>query len=338
MRPMTEEDNWDPQAIYDYPAVGRCIYCGATRYDEHTVTLRDEHIVPLGIHGQEYLPEASCRSCEGITGRWEQIWQRGNIDPIRQHFGLQDKRRQKRREKEGKTSMPVYHPKGRTLIPWQDYPAIPVFPVLGAPRLFNPLPPFHHPEYRYNLAKEQMSIMASRYNLHQFTTLKLDTWAFMRVLAKIAHAYTVAILGLGSFIPLLPNYIIGDNDGARHFYVGSDLDIEPQTDLLHDFRFEPATVEQWEFIVLRIRLFANLGAPTYRVVSGLYPAPTKPLELQLAEAGILSSPLGIGAPYRSGLPIPAGLWDPNAPSLRGAPAQPPQRYTHAKITLTVRNK
>jgi len=331
---MSDEDNWDPQAVYEYPAVGRCIYCGATRYDKDSATLKPEHIVPLGIYGQEYLPEASCKSCERVTGRWEQIWQRGNIDPVRQVFGLQDKRRQRKREKEGKTSMPVYHRKGHTMIPWQDYPATPAFPILGAPRLFNPMPPFPKPDYRYNLLQDQMRGMFTKYNMREFTTLKLDTWAFMRVLAKIAHAYTVAILTLDRFMPLLPNYIIGDNDGARHFYVGSDMNIEPQTDLLHDLKFESATVEQWEFIVVRIRLFANLGMPTYRVVSGLYLEPTKPLELQLAEAGALHSPLGIGAPYRSGLPTPQGLWDPTAPSLRGVPSQPPQRFAHVKIKLT----
>ncbi|MBN9089168.1 MAG: hypothetical protein J0J01_19860 [Reyranella sp.] len=227
--------------------------------------------------------------------------------------------------------MPVFHEGGKTLIPWHDYPAIPIFPILGAPRLFNPMPPFAVPEMRFNLVEDQLHTMADKYNLRQFNTLRLDTWAFMRVLAKIAHAYTVAILGLDGFIPLLPNYIIGDNDGARHFYVGSDLSLEPQTDLLHDLKFEEATVEQWEFIVLRIRLFANLQSPTYRVVSGLYQRPAKPLELQLAEAGVLHTPSRTHAPYRSSLPIPAGLWDRDAPSLRGEPLRPPLRYAHARV-------
>jgi hypothetical protein len=318
-----------------YPPVGMCIYCGATRYDDQVEALSDEHILPLGLAGEDVLPAASCRKCQTITGRWEQRW--GNIDPVRQLYGLQNRRRQRRREREGRTTIDVFVPPHgkRRPIPWQDYPATPILPFWGAPRLFNPAPPFEKPNLWWRMLERQTPNMAWKYNIWQFNTVPLDIWALMRVLAKIAHAYTAAAFGIDGFVAILPNYIIGDNDGARHFYVGSELNLEPESELLHRYEFEPPTVEQWEFIVVRLRLFANLGAPTFRVVSGYHLEPTKPLELQLAEANALHSPLGMPAHYRAGLPIPEGPWDPTAPCLRGEPSRPPLRHAHAKVTLTL---
>lgn len=318
----------------EYAPVGRCIYCGATRYDKDTADLADEHIVPSGLGGSTLLRAASCKRCERITGQWEQRWLRGNLDPIRQEWKLQNARRQRRREKDQRTTIPLFHPTTatRTHIPAEEYPATLILPHLGAPRLFNPMPPEEDPRIWIRNQQHKIDAIGQKYGVREYATVSVDLWAVMRVLAKIAHAYTVAELGLDGFTPILPNYIIGDNDGARHFYVGSDLTLAPDVpgELISIVNEEP-TVEQWDFIVIRIRLFGNLGGPTYRVVSGYRLKPTKPLELQLAEANALRSPLGMPAHYRAGLPIPPGLWDPRAPCLRGVLSRKPARHYRVKI-------
>src|SRR6266853_1676428 len=58
--------------ITRYGSVGRCIYCGATRYSAAEVRpLSDEHIVPEGLSGTLVLPRASCRRCAKTTGQIE---------------------------------------------------------------------------------------------------------------------------------------------------------------------------------------------------------------------------------------------------------------------------
>src|SRR5262245_13319334 len=52
-------------ATVNYPAVGRCIYCGSTD------SLSDEHIVPFSLGGKLVLRKASCKKCQDITGAFE---------------------------------------------------------------------------------------------------------------------------------------------------------------------------------------------------------------------------------------------------------------------------
>jgi hypothetical protein len=47
------------------PRIGRCIYCGSTE------NLSKEHIVPLGLGGEDVLYDASCGWCRDATSRIE---------------------------------------------------------------------------------------------------------------------------------------------------------------------------------------------------------------------------------------------------------------------------
>ena len=52
-----------------YPAVGRCIYCGATEPPLGARRFTDEHIIPLALGGNLILQEASCTDCAAIINR-----------------------------------------------------------------------------------------------------------------------------------------------------------------------------------------------------------------------------------------------------------------------------
>jgi hypothetical protein len=70
-----------------FPPVGRCIYCGATRYSiDDARPLADEHIIPFALNGDYVLPEASCRQCERTTGQFEQVALRGILRGARVLF------------------------------------------------------------------------------------------------------------------------------------------------------------------------------------------------------------------------------------------------------------
>ena len=95
--------------------------------------------------------------------------------------------------------------------------------------------------------------------------------AFSRLLAKIAHCYAVAEYGLNNFEPLLPDLILGKPSPLGHL-VGDGFLEEPPEDFLHQIKLITMRVFEAYFLVAEIRLFANLGAPRYRVAVGRFDA------------------------------------------------------------------
>ena len=117
-----------------------------------------------------------------------------------------------------------------------------------------------------------LDVLRWRYGLTDFGLPSLDTDALCRVLAKIAHSYAVAELGLGGFTPLLREFIRGEG-GDRFRYVGGEFKPGAPGAGLHEIGFEQGVTG---YLVVRIRLFASLGAPVYRVVVGLPLNPEAP--------------------------------------------------------------
>jgi hypothetical protein len=75
-----------------YPAVGRCIYCGA-----YSNKLQDEHIIPFGLAGNLLvLPKASCRTCASITGKIEHYCLRETLGNFRIKIGAPTRRPKER--------------------------------------------------------------------------------------------------------------------------------------------------------------------------------------------------------------------------------------------------
>jgi hypothetical protein len=95
------------------------------------------------------------------------------------------------------------------------------------------------------------------------------------VLAKIAHSYMAAEVGLKNVKSYLTDFIrrtFSDEDEslAPYTYVGGSPLIEPESDSLHEIGWAPVGHGYLIYVVVRIRLFANLGTPTYYVVPGYF--------------------------------------------------------------------
>jgi len=88
---------------------------------------------------------------------------------------------------------------------------------------------------------------------------------FFRLVAKIAHAFAVAELGMGSFVPfLIP--IIRDADTSNSVqYIGGLKATEPATTGLHELSFD---YSRSDVVAVRIRLLSALETPTYYVAVG----------------------------------------------------------------------
>jgi hypothetical protein len=97
----------------------------------------------------------------------------------------------------------------------------------------------------------------------------LDNHMFSRMIAKIAHSYAVAELGIHSFQPVLLDLILGKSD-TPFYWVGGDMTVSPpELTVLHKLFLKIETVRGIEYVVAYITLFSFFGVPEYRVVVGI---------------------------------------------------------------------
>ena len=93
---------------------------------------------------------------------------------------------------------------------------------------------------------------------------------FARFLAKIAHVYAVAELGLDAFKPVLVNAILDKPPMLLSYYVGgpiSDRTEKEQVDL-HELEIFRYPFDGRQLVIVRIQLFAFYNFPAYELVVG----------------------------------------------------------------------
>jgi hypothetical protein len=254
-----------------YEPVGKCIYCGIDRYaPDSTRALGLEHIIPEGLNGELLLPNASCRDCERRINEAEQHLLKGTLLGCRTYLGLRTKRPKDRPEK-----LPLYdtsvEPPRRVMIPAEDFPACMLLVRLGVPlSLTNGKTQEPHMRPWACFFRDTQPILAEKYGIKSYSPPAINTRNLARMLAKIAHAYAVAELGLGGFEPLLPEFILGKRDVNDIFlFVGGDHELEPPAADLHEISIVPRPIIEGGYLAqVRVRLFARFGAPTYYVVVG----------------------------------------------------------------------
>jgi hypothetical protein len=242
-----------------YQPVNRCIYCGATE-----VKLTNEHILMYALGGREVLPKASCRPCAVVTGQIEQFVARDMWGGFRVMSGMQSRNNKKK----AVTNYPLIvqaldEIPRRILIPVKEMPGALVFPKL-------PLPVFLTGQ-----AFDTYDAIGTIFNadeLHKYAGQRMhlppiNLQLFARFLAKIAHAFATAELGIGNFTPLLSEVILGRHPQPSHFIgsLNADLPAEENTYrmTLIDFPYESHTYK-----AVTLRLFGMFGMPEYIVITG----------------------------------------------------------------------
>lgn len=273
-RPLPRLKGYLPDHIsHTFEAVGTCIYCGATR------DLSDEHIIPLGLGGRFVLPQASCPTCSRITSEFERTCLRRMYGPLRLLYDLPSRRSTKRPET---LNLKVKYAPDQdwTYVPvrLERYPFLVTFPYLGMPRMMtkgaladSPGPvtsrlwirgasPEHDFKQLLQSLTEELGVCSLMPESHAEVT------AFCKLLAKIAHAYAIAELGFESVKSVVAPFIVTETlDHCLH-YIGSQDSDEPPTDQLHEL--EVAQRLSDSLLIVKIRLLAKLGTPTYYVVVG----------------------------------------------------------------------
>lgn len=255
-----------------YDPVGKCIYCGSATWSSNKDRkLGDEHIVPEGIGGNLVLPEASCKKCEGITSACELEWLRGSLYVARVQKGLGKKK------KRSPISIPLEVERNgqatSTNVPIEKFPAMAVTLKFGPPGILagstpqqkvlsggvalGILPTFGQMLNPY-LAQGKVTFVPPRKGA---TSTHLG-----RILAKIAHSYVVAELGLDGFDPYLNKIILGTDTSYLPHYVGGNDELPDPIASVFEISLD---VNEVSLCVVKIRLLADLkGMPEYLVVAG----------------------------------------------------------------------
>jgi hypothetical protein len=254
--------------ITRYPPAGRCIYCGATRYSGAEVRpLGDEHIIAEGLSGTLILPRASCRRCEKQTAKIEVNVLRGILWAPRTVMRLRTKR-----PKERPTSFPTMAQIGgqdvKINLPIEDYPTMLFFPRVGPPGILVGRPRDQADMRQMWMYKMNLNAHSfAKYGIQSMASAVMDVQRVSQMFAKIAHCYATACYGIDGFTPLLLDHILGDGKFPYHFLGGTD-DERSAGNVLHELSDELIEANGTVYLLARIRLFANLGAPTYVVVTG----------------------------------------------------------------------
>lgn len=199
-----------PQTLRVAP-VGSCIYCGTSEG-----RLTEEHIIPKGLGGTLVLPQASCDACARVTSQFEMRVLRGFMDRGRQAMGIKGRKTHKRAAagKLTQTLIQADESLVKLEVPWDEGLKIMHLPVFLPPRFLDPQrPPDPGTEKLEVMALDTIHFGLENGKLVRESQAqgvrfddRMDVWAFVRLLAKIAHGYHVAVNGAFPLreSPLLP--------------------------------------------------------------------------------------------------------------------------------------
>jgi hypothetical protein len=228
--------------------VGRCIYCA------DGVGEGDEHIIPYSLNGTQILPRASCHDCERITSYIDGFAAREVFYQVRSSDGMQTR-----------TGLPDEFPvilnfsdgrQERVMVPADIHPATLVLPRFEPPGLLSGRKPDGNFRFQRTAWMRESDAFdefkRSRGAISAEVDVSIKPQQLSRVLAKIAHSFAVAQLGLGGFTPLLLDLI--HKRAVENAPVGSDpTRPPPAVGVMHEL----SIVSHETFVVVRIRLFAS---------------------------------------------------------------------------------
>lgn len=247
------------------PPVGYCIYCKASE-----VRLTTEHPIPNAWGGRLELPASSCETCQKIINEeFEQECLRVLFGTLRQKEGM---RGTKKRLKPS-TSAIIMDKDGnerRVFAPAKDLPGVILLPLFSGP--FCPegksgIPPYDMKMWHASIP-EEVDTFLKKHGGVRIKTPELNVLKFSRFLAKVAHSMAVAACGTEAFEPFLPELILGRDDDITRV-MGAFFE-PPSHPSRHFFNFGliAGPLPDERLLMTDISLFANMGAPRYRVVVG----------------------------------------------------------------------
>lgn len=254
-------------AIYQSP--GKCIYCG-----EDKKRLTDEHIVPLSLNGTMIFRDASCECCNSITKKFEEVVAHDLMGTFRVRYGIRTRHPKKR----PKTfPLNVKNADGTTTrkeVPVSEYPAVAMLFRLDKCNYLLGRPPFD-PRFDWipvpYMDHDHLKDALRNHAWDGVTAKRMAINEFARMLAKIGHSFAVAEVGLAAFRPLATDIIRGRASNYGYL-VGGSMDLLPAVKDAGDHELALGVRQKSGAlnydVVVSIRLFQQMGSPSYHVVVG----------------------------------------------------------------------
>src|SRR5262249_100631 len=152
--------------------------------------------------------------------------------PTRKQLGLKS-----RRKKTGRLTVRYSYPDGTLIdeeIDVAEFPPLYIGFRWPAPGILLGRAPNNHFTGELIVRCNTAQIQAHATETQAFRIGRVGPHHFARMLAKIAHAFTVAKYGIDAFDPLLPPLILGESDQAPYFVGGDGSGPPPhQPNILH---------------------------------------------------------------------------------------------------------
>ena len=230
-------------------------------------------MVPAGLGGEVQLLGGSCVKHQKSTGSMEGYVLGKLLGGYRGGAGYP--KRKKKRWKDP-ISLDVTFTDGTIgkidVLP-RDMPRAICLPTMPAPRLLTGLPPLKDDEEIHGsgfwMSRDDAAIkrFAKKHGVRTAEFGNVDPEAWERLLMKIAHCYAVYEYGPDGFHDFLVPYILGDKSQLNHFVggVGPNDELKTRRKIMLAINIDERNGQ----ILVRVRLFAYLGAPTYQVVVGI---------------------------------------------------------------------
>ncbi len=257
-----------------YQSVGECIYCGLKEQ------LTDEHIIPFSAGGCWVLPRSSCKKCASITGAFEGEFSRTILGPLRMLHNMPTRRKKDRpRHLPLKVKYPTSTDWEVAYVDRDICPFLVILPLYSLPKTITGL------EMEWSdSATKTMWVRGGGFwpdrdahlqwlcdalkAMEVMPTGTVHTEPFCLTLAKIAHAFAVAELGMAQFTPFLTQMICAKDLSHSADFIGGGKGDEPPGNELHEIAFDETICADPSIIVVRLRLFSILGTPTYHIAVG----------------------------------------------------------------------
>lgn len=250
-----------------YEPVGQCIYCGSKE------NLQDEHIIAFGLHGNMILPKSSCKECAGITSFLERKILRGPLLPVRAAAKFKTRRP---RNRPSTFPMKVIQQGQEHLrnVPIEDHLTLLVLPLLP--------PPAYADERPYTMGIEiigretilfgdEPAEIMRRFNAEGLSvSMNYQYVEFVRMIGKIAYAFTVAQFGLSAIAePYVLPAIMGQRDDIGKWVGSSDFVYEAEKQgAIHTIVTNFLEWQGEKLLVANVKLFANAHPHGYNVIVG----------------------------------------------------------------------
>ena len=250
-----------------YPPVGECIYCGATE-----CKLRDEHIIPKSLGGSLILPNASCKSCEKITCRFEGTVARSLFGNFRMRHNLPTRRPKERPSHIEVSRLDDNSADGRFSVPTNEFPAPAFMYKCTKAGILEGFMPDVDLSSSWKIvgivSDDDLKSFAKKHGENTIYSFRYVPQQFAQTIAKIGHAYAISHFGVGTFRPLAVDLILGKSKNLS-YVVGGSFEIMPAVpDAGHLLELEVRTNFRKALVVAGVRLFASASTPHYHVVVG----------------------------------------------------------------------